>query len=126
MSCGANIDLILARACQVLARRNVSRSSSVILRWRWTSMDVLESKLAREAVRPRERFGGEPGQTLDMVRAPLREERSQHGIGKSLRVEDLLESVQRLVASGVLVETRRRSILVLALSGHFRSKPVQR
>ncbi len=67
--------------------------------------DVLETKFAREAVGSAERFGREPRQVVDVMRSPLREQGLQHWVGKSFRVEDLLQAVQRLVASAMFVQT---------------------
>jgi hypothetical protein len=68
--------------------------------------DVLKAKVAREAVGPAERFGREPGQVLDVMRSPLREQGLQQRIGDDLGVEQLLKPVQRLLASGMLVQAR--------------------
>jgi hypothetical protein len=67
--------------------------------------DVLETKFVREAVGPAERFGREPGQVVDVMRSPLREQGRQRWIGKGFRVEDLLQAVQRLVAPGMFIQT---------------------
>jgi hypothetical protein len=67
---------------------------------------VLKTKLAREAVGPSERFGGEPRQVIDVMGSSLCEQRAQYRIGKDLRVEKRFKAVQRLVCSSVFVQRR--------------------
>jgi hypothetical protein len=67
---------------------------------------VLKTKLAREAVGPSERFGGEPRQVIDVMGSSLCEQRAQHRIGKHPRVEDLFKAVQRPVSPRVFVQRR--------------------
>jgi hypothetical protein len=57
-------------------------------------------------------------QVLDVMRSPLGELGLQYGIGKGLRVEHLLEAVQRLVTPGMFVQACHRSPcpVVLAIS----------
>jgi hypothetical protein len=65
---------------------------------------VLEAEFAAEAIGPTERLGGEPGQVVDVMGLPGREQALQQGIGEHLVVEELLQSVQRLIAAGEFVE----------------------
>src|SRR5262245_23224387 len=64
--------------------------------------DVLKAQFAGESVGPSERFCGEPGQVVDMMRSPLGEHCAQDRIGEDLRVEQLFEAMQRLFPAGML------------------------
>ena len=56
---------------------------------------VREPELAREAVGPAERLGGEHRQVLDVLRLALAEQRLQQRVAQDAVVEGLLEPVQR-------------------------------
>jgi len=68
--------------------------------------EVLEAELAREAVRAAEGLGGEHREVLDVLRLPVTEQRLEERVAQDAVVEELLEAVQRGLASGVLVEAR--------------------
>jgi len=65
---------------------------------------------------------------IDVMRLPLREKRLRPRIGKGLRVEDLLQAVQRLVAPGMFVQTLhplpRRLILIPSGRASFLSTSI--
>src|SRR5262249_62352611 len=67
--------------------------------------DVLKAELAREAVRPAERFRREPCQVLDMMRFALGEQNLQHRICENLGVEQFFEALQRLLSASMFVKT---------------------
>ncbi|SRR6266566_1887975 len=67
---------------------------------------VLKTKLRVKRSGPPNNSAVKPGQVIDVIWSPLREQRLQHWIGKDLRVEQLLEAVQRLVSPCVLIQTR--------------------
>src|SRR5262249_61395268 len=56
--------------------------------------DVLKAHLTRESIWPSERLGGEPGEVIVIMRAPLRENRAHGRIGDGRRVEQTLEALQ--------------------------------
>lgn len=74
--------------------------------------DVSKTNLARESVRAAQRFRSERCQVIDVMRSSLREQRAQDRIREHLRVEQLLNPVQGLLAAGMLVQT---SLLTLPL-----------
>jgi len=55
---------------------------------------------------------------VEVIRSTFREHGLQHRIGEDLRVEQLLEAVQRLLSAGVLVETRHALTSFLRVSLH--------
>jgi hypothetical protein len=70
------------------------------------SMDVDqvgEAEFAGGANRTCERFGCEPGQVLQMLWPTSSEERLEERVRKNTCVEDVLKSVNRMLAFGVLV-----------------------
>src|ERR1700677_4183093 len=66
--------------------------------------EVVESQLAGEPVGATERLCREPGQVVDVRRYPFGEQGLQDGVGQHLVVEELLEAMECVVATGMLVQ----------------------
>src|SRR5262245_56174796 len=66
--------------------------------------DVLKAQFASESVWPTERFRREPRQVIDVMRAPLDEQRLQDRIRENFRVEQLLEAVKRFISARMFVQ----------------------
>jgi hypothetical protein len=66
--------------------------------------EVIEPQLAGEPVRAAERLCREPGQVVDVRRCPFGKQRAQRGIGQNLVVEEFLEAMECIVATGMLVQ----------------------
>jgi hypothetical protein len=64
------------------------------------------TQLLGESVGTTERFGGECGQMIDVLRLAGAEERLPDRIGQDARIERVFESVECSLATGELIERR--------------------
>ena len=72
---------------------------------------VGETQLAGEPVRAAEGLGGEGGQVVDVLGPAGAEERLEQRVGQDAVVEDLLEAVQPLLATGTCASSDRKSVV---------------
>jgi hypothetical protein len=69
---------------------------------------VREAQLTREAVRAAEGLGRKRRQVIDVLRLTFAEERFEQRIGKHSAVEDILEAMNRLLATSMVIKRGHR------------------